>query len=182
VRCQCVTFKCDKSVVLARMTFSTVPFGIPKKYVINHILVDILVVCAIMTFAHNNNIFNRPFTLRQNHVLNHIFLTFWICGLSDVFTLPSFVNGTGYCRSLVPKLSVENSCQMITLHSGYKKISFFWWKHTPGQSQVGLLTISVQPAHGVPSQSFNKIKKSLWTRLPPEQIIPSFQNKAFQCK
>jgi hypothetical protein len=26
-----------------------------------------------MTFARNNNIFNRPFALRQNYVLNHIF-------------------------------------------------------------------------------------------------------------
>jgi hypothetical protein len=73
VRGKCVTFKCDKSVFLARMTFSTVPFGIPKKYVINHILFDILVVRAIMTFAHNNNIFNRSFALRQNYVLKHNF-------------------------------------------------------------------------------------------------------------
>jgi hypothetical protein len=36
----------------------SVPFGIPKKYVINHILFDISVVRAIMTFARNNDIFN----------------------------------------------------------------------------------------------------------------------------
>jgi hypothetical protein len=83
VRGQCVTFECDKSDFLVRMTFSTVPFGIPKKYVINHILFVISVVRAIMTFAHNNNIFNRPFALRQNYVTNHIFFTFRICRLSD---------------------------------------------------------------------------------------------------
>jgi hypothetical protein len=55
-----------------------------KKYVINDILFDMSVVRAIMTFVCNNDIFNRSFTLNQNYVLNHIFLTFWICGLSDV--------------------------------------------------------------------------------------------------
>jgi hypothetical protein len=73
VQGQCVTFDCDKSDFLVRMTFSTVPFGIPKKYVINDILFDMSVVRAIMTFARNNDIFNRPFASNQNYVLNHIF-------------------------------------------------------------------------------------------------------------
>jgi hypothetical protein len=53
----------------------SVPFGKSKNYVLNDILFDLLVVRAKMTFARNNNIFNRPFALRQNYVLtvNHIF-------------------------------------------------------------------------------------------------------------
>jgi hypothetical protein len=66
VQGQRVTFDCDKSDFLVRMTFSPVPFGIvPKKYVINDILFDMSVVRAY--------IFNRPFALNQNYVLNHFF-------------------------------------------------------------------------------------------------------------
>jgi hypothetical protein len=58
--------------------------------VLNDILFDLSVVRAKVTFARNNDIFNRPFALSQNYVLNHIFFQHFGYAGSLMFLLNAF--------------------------------------------------------------------------------------------
>jgi hypothetical protein len=115
------------------MTFSTVPFGIPKKYVINHIFFDISVVRAIMTFARNNDIFNRPFALQQNYVLNHIFFN-----ISDMRALwwkgnYTIHSGSSQCQtrmqlsSVAPVVGLCWNCLLLRSHVWHNYLRTIWF-------------------------------------------------------
>jgi hypothetical protein len=110
-----------------------------------------------MTFARNNDIFNRPFTLRQTYVLNHIFFTFWMCGLSDgsldwlvthecvTFTVEHYNNNVFLCNSpLGFSRRLVRFCPTGIRHSRPTQIACAWITTLSSVKEARLLHDVVQ--------------------------------------